>query len=168
MGNIFLHKLHISMKLIHSFRRAVPSESLTFLRSDDDKHRILTYEHYEEDFPAEDYSPSNYAVVTLPWKSFRILQQSEGFQKRDYNCCSRYQWLHFEGSYFGLPKIGSVVFQDVFHPMGSPHWFTNPGRSFHQWVELNDPILGTIYEKIHNRWITTPIKHLFLDEAAWV
>ena len=67
----FYVKLHIAVQWIHRFQIVVPAESLTFLRSDDASHRILTYSCRRNG------ALSHYAVVTLPWKSLLILQQSK-------------------------------------------------------------------------------------------
>ena len=138
----FYVQMHVSMRWIHCFRRAVPSDSLTFLRSDDENHRLLTYSHlvgyyYGYDLAAE------YAVATLPWKSFLILQQSHRFKKR-LQMCSRDEWRHHEMGWIGLPKLRPLVFQNVFHPMGPLDSFAKPRGEFHQWDEVNGCILGTV------------------------
>ena len=75
----FYVKLHINVPWIRRLRRVVSAESLTFLRSDDACHRILTYKYFQNSVR---YS----AAATLPWKSLLILQRS-----KDFEVCSRHE-----------------------------------------------------------------------------
>ena len=117
----FYVKLHIDVKWIHLFQKVVPAESLTFLRSDDASHRILT------DTCFRNGARFHYAFVTLPWKLLLILQQSEHFKN---------SWRHRRYDWRDWPPLGipmpPLVFQDVFHPTGSLLWFRTPGWIFGQ------------------------------------
>ena len=153
----FYVKLHIALKWIHRFRTVVPAESLTFLRSDDASHRILTY-------PARVFGHlKHYAVVTLPWKSLLILQQSADFGASYRH--KRYDWRDYEGCYILAIPLRPLLFQDVFHPTGSRIWFNGPrslslgDNNFNQFDEATESILP----KSLNRLSTEAIAQRLAD-----
>ena len=148
---LFYVKLHIDVQYINRFQLLVPTESLTFLRSDDTSHRILMYGYRQHG------DLTHYAVVTMPWKSLLILQQSEDFGKtcnhkrydwRDYvfhwQVVKQYDWRDYEDSW-KVPKIGMrpLVFQDVWYenrPKDTLHWYHRPGDVFNQYDEVTRTI----------------------------
>ena len=85
----FYVKLHINVPWIRRLRRVVSAESLTFLRSDDAGHRILTYKYFQNSVRY-----SSYAAVTLPRKSLLILQRSKDFGESSRH--ENYHWRNFK------------------------------------------------------------------------
>ena len=152
----FSVKLHIDVEWLNRFQLVLPTESLTFLRSDDANHRILTYLYRRANHAN---STSHYAVVAITWKSLLILQQSKNFGMSYRH--KRYDWRDYALSHWKCdPRLvvdmRPLVFQDVFHPTGSLLWYQNPGKDFHQY----DEVAGTV--------LPTQINGLSSEEAARV
>ena len=140
----FSVQLHITIAALDDFLMAVPAELVTFLRTDDLHQQLLVY------YPLALILYGNtfdmyYAVVTIPWKSFRILQQSEHFKKS--HACSRYDWRHYwkddiVSSRRSLPRLRDLVFQDVFHSTGSPPLLKKKNK-YHPLDEFHEVIWET-------------------------
>ena len=137
----------------------MPAESLTFLRSDDASHRILTYS-------CRRYGDlSHYAVVTLPWKSLLILQQSEHFGKSFRH--KRYDWRDHAYCWGTGVSMPPLVFQDVFHPTGSPLWFRKPGYEFYQFDEVTESILPSCINGLSSEEAARVLADLRASCGAW-